>query len=139
MTYPFNTNNHIRLENIRLYEECEQLSKNTSVRKFYLEVSYLSENEKEVRRIVYPKVELPIIQNRIPEMESMGLDPRDGIIMGIDLGFGLLKPTTISLSDEECFVYSEQIEAKTIDMTIEEIEAKLGHKIRIVTKEESEK
>lgn len=133
MTYPFNTDNHVRLESIRLYDEKEQLSKNTSVRNFYLEVSYLCENEKEVRRVIYPKIELPIIQNNIPEIEYRGLEPC------IDFGFGPLDLKNTDINGKQCCVYSDQIKVKTIDMTIEEIEAKLGHKIRIVTKEDDKK
>lgn len=133
MTYPFNTDTHVRLENIRFYEEREQLSENTSVRNFYLEVSYLCENEKEVRQVVYPKIELPIIQNSIPEIEYVGFEP------SIDFGFGPLNLKNTDINGQQCYVYSDQVKTKTIDMTVEEIEAKLGHKIRIVAKEENKK
>lgn len=95
---------------------------------WYLSASYLCEDESEVYQIDIPNILLPILTDYLPTLTQGGSDPRDWH-MAIDLGVGELEVC----KDKNGVYYTKTVkEYKTKEMTIEEIEKKLGYKVKIV-------
>lgn len=104
---------------------------------YFFRLEYLCENESEVFRMIFPKVESGIPINRVSfnEVHSMfpGRDART-------LSFNTSDNRHIVLPDEKGnYMYLETITEKIHEMTIEQIEKKLGYKVKIVSKKREEK
>ena len=120
----------IKVKNAVLYEECG---------KYYMNVTYLVEDDRCVREVRFPKI--PTYLEKWTG--NVNLDTCESSMFrfmlpesSIELG-NLLVPleTIYDARIDEYYVFKEKIiKEKTHDMTIEEIEKKLGYKIRIVNK-----
>lgn len=104
----------VRLENIEFIEEGGR---------YYFDMSYIVEDAKAKRRLHLPRVYLPIRTSNV----SLDMSNRDLYSVNIGLGDLFLHP------DEDWhYLFETVLEEKVHDMTIAEIEKKLGHKIKIV-------
>lgn len=120
----------------RLYEENDN---------FYLDLRYEIEDADQIREVHIPKVRIPLefanlehtyesVYRGMSETTTLSLPYKDlGCYRGTawflnDDGEELVRPGT--------HFAIKIIKEKKTDMTIEEIEAKLGYKIRIVNKKE---
>lgn len=96
---------------------------------YYLSPKYRVETDRDVREIYIPKARINVKHHEI----RVDHDPRSNNPV-CDFGLGKLQMYV----DDWGFVYRESvIEEKTKEMTLEEIEKKLGHKVKIVSREES--
>ena len=112
-----------QLKNLKLYKEDGQ---------YYLDATYVNESIGEICEINVPKIKLPfavlakdeivIDQSTYYNLYSSAYIQSGSCIFPIEKNDGL-------------YLTIKRIEEKTKDMTIEEIEKQLGHKVRIVNKE----
>ena len=122
--------NKCTVKEARLYEESGQ---------YYISAKYRVETDHEVKEVVVPKIELPILKD-----VSKGISFRKEISEGwfgnpkcdvyIDVGRGeltLRKDSILGYPGSHYFI-EKVIEEKKTEMTVEEIEEKLGYKIKIV-------
>ena len=97
---------------------------------YYLDLVYRVEDDKTVELYKLPRVRLPLKENDV----TIRTD-HDGFsyISHANVGFGYLRLHP----DKNGVQYTvETIETKTKEMTLEEIEKKLGHKVKIVSEKE---
>lgn len=113
----------IKVENARLYEEDGI---------YYIDVSYLCQNDKVVKRVHFPKVRLPI-DNWTGDYD-IRYSPtliRHGVRIDAFLNFVEFH---LVAREKDGVCYTEEIvEEKAVEMTLDELEKKLGHKIKIVS------
>ena len=94
--------------------------------KYYLDVSYIIDTLSERVRLHIPKISLPINPYSVRLMhESRYADPK----CEVDVGYGVAK---VELDDDGAYFYLTVLEEKVQEMTVAEIEEKLGYKIKIV-------
>lgn len=94
---------------------------------YYLSPRYRVETSRDIKEIYIPKARLRIDGHQI----MVEHDSRINNYI-TDLGFGKMN----LYADDKGHVYYETIvEEKTKEMTLEEIEEQLGHKVKIITKE----
>lgn len=91
--------------------------------RFYIKLIYICENDEGKYRLTFPKVEFPF-PNRIISITGVNSDSY------LDLPTDKCR---ICGNSGERFTI-EQIEQYPKEMTLEEIEKKLGHKVKIVSK-----
>ena len=117
---------NIRLISFEVYQENDN---------YFAKAVYRFEDEKGIWEETYPKIRLPINQYSIPAVNHTETANYRGHIIDatidstIDLGFGELP-----LEETDKCVLAERrlVKEKVHDMTIAEIEKKLGYKIKIV-------
>jgi hypothetical protein len=101
---------------------------------YYLSAKFKIEDERSIKELDIPKIGLPVAQKGFCiRTEYSSLDLRD--LMYIDFGFGELRVLPTKDNGKEVLFTERVIEEKTKEMTLEEIEKKLGHKVKIVSKE----
>ena len=105
---------------------------------YFFRLEYLCEDDAEVYRLIFPKVEtgIPLMQPHLASDYYMH-SGRD------------ITKIAFNLCDDEGHIaypdkngnrlYWETVSVKTHEMTMEEIEKKLGYKIKIISKKEEEK
>lgn len=91
---------------------------------YYLAAKYRVEEEHRIKECIFPKIILPVDEYHAPLIHLSTCD--DG--RSIDIGFGDL-PVPVPPIEKV-------IEEKVQELTIEEIEKKLGYKVKIVAKED---
>lgn len=107
-----------KLKSVKLIEE----KLPHKCRRFYLEVTYTySDKYMNEREVIFHKVELPICENLLPKVAT--------ISETIDLGFGDLP---LQCNSDNIFATDHITKYYCKEMTIEEIESKLDHKIKII-------
>lgn len=120
------------LMNVQLYCEADEYFPGKT--NFFLMLKYRVETEAKVETITYPKIRLPLYQDRISfvsEPNPVWLDGvRNSNRCTIDVGFG--KTEILNGGEKNCMILQETIEEKVQDFTIEELEKLVGGKIRIV-------
>ena len=138
----FTVKNHFKAENAKLVDATVyQVEHGT----WYMELQYEYEDESGIHRRYYPKVEFPFFCGKLPP-EEFGSD-RFG---RCELTIGLItnevavfrgnfcNPMSGQLMKDVCIIDNLVKPADPAhEMTVEEIEKKLGYKIKIVTKENS--
>ena len=107
--------------------------KNVKLRKdmcgYSLDITYIIDNKSEVQELHIPRVMLPISNSRI--YVNADRNYYGSILYTCDLGFGSRRV----LEDDNGVAFTiKTLETKTKEMTLEEIEKKLGHKVKIVNK-----
>lgn len=112
------------LEKLELHEGI--LDEKTNSRRYYLSATYIRETDAKIERITIPKINLPVAYFTEPVMTFT--EDCLGPTVFIDMGFGDLAIQQTN----DVFYTLDTIKEKTVDMTVAEIEKKLGHKIRIV-------
>lgn len=112
------------LVDLQLYKE--EVAKNAVC--YYLSAIYRYENDSGVYEVHIPKIELPIrdVAMRTP-IHSKYIYYENPTI---DIGFGDMR---MFPDAEGGMIYERLIEEKIHDMTLDEIEKKLGYKVRVVS------
>ena len=105
---------------------------------YFFRLEYLCEDDAEVYRLIFPKVEtgIPIMQPHLAFDYSMFSDRHM-----TKIAFNLFDVEGhIAYPDKNGnWFYREIVSVKTHEMTMEEIEKKLGYKIKIISKKEDGK
>jgi hypothetical protein len=136
-TFQNSSDTDVRIKNVNLYTERDACSR---VVKYYLDVTYQTENLECVCDIHIPKIELPISNDIMISRERVPFDeynPNPTLYVvkdTVDLGFGPLPLKYIKGEHSEPVLYTVKvIKEKTKKMTVAEIEKALGHKVEIVS------
>lgn len=129
---------HSTLTEYEVFEEGGQL---------YIKLVYILEDEHRIEKLTIPKVELPIftkfkpiIGERCETFDCIGQFkiPNMSCKMCFDSGqFWFNVRRSNSYTEDDIFYMIETVKEKSVDMTLEEIEKKLGYKVKIVTKEKN--
>lgn len=106
----------IKVENARLYEEDG---------KFYIDVTYLYEDDEVVKRIRFPKIRIPVELFKGSNYRVFLSSSTYYVKLG---GYNLFAERN---KDGVCYI-EEIVEERPIEMTLDELEKKLGHKIKII-------
>lgn len=136
--------NRVELMSVRAYSETTK-EFGRSIEGRYLEIIYEAEDDHGVYEIIYPKVDLCLPENRLPMTETslnpFNIDiPEPPVInwasvkMPLRIGSGEVKGfdgTTIRYKNASQIIRT--VKEKSIEMTLEEIEKKLGYKVKIVS------
>lgn len=128
MTIDFDVNTgNVKLKSVSLIEK-----KLDGLWRFYLEVTYTyTDKYKNEHELTFHKVELPIRRNCLPMVNSNFCEVRKVATSSetIDLGFGDLP---LQRNADNVYATDHITKYHCKEMTIEEIESKLGYKIKIV-------
>lgn len=110
---------NVRLVSLEMYQEDEE---------YFLKAIYRFEDESGVWEETYPKIHLPIVTYRRP-LITCEFSTTLVNYAYVNLGFG-----DLPLKEDHNGVYGERklVKEKVHDMTISEIEKKLGYRIKIV-------
>lgn len=114
----------IELKDVELIKEKDPLIKGRI--NYYFSITYIRTDRFGKQEINYPRVYLPIFRNTLPHIELISYIDN---LLDIGLGNLPLKPGP----DGKLFTV-KQIEEYPREMTLEEIEKQLGHKVKIVSK-----
>lgn len=113
----------IEVKKAKMYEEHD---------KYYIDVTYLYEDDRFVKEIRFPKIHIPLTEFR-GDIDHVPVDRR-WQPFGMETRI-LLGNLSMPLCEKNGVTYEEHIiEEKVQEMTLEEIEKKLGQKIKIVSK-----
>lgn len=123
---PFKGTDKTKLVSLTLHED-----KNGYPR-YYLQAVYEVENERGVHKVTFPRIILPVI-NSFPSI-IIKHGHFDDEVATIDIGFGEMPMH----KEEGAYAMAELLEEKVHDLTIEDIEKKLGYKIRVVSDSKKE-
>ena len=93
---------------------------------YYLSAKYHVDEEHRTKECIFPKIILPVDQTHAPLITACARERETNV----DIGFGSL-PVPVPPIEKV-------IEEKVQELTVEEIEKKLGHKIKIVNKKKPE-
>ena len=94
---------------------------------YSLDIKYELETPTEIREFHLPNVQIPLNAEHLWIGADRGCY---GIYYDVDVGFGVTKLNRDSKGNA---YYERVIQEKTKEMTLEEIEKKLGHKVKIVS------
>ena len=113
--------------------ELKKLTLEKDLRGYYLAATYRIEDKHSIREIDIPKIRLMQSENAFTiNLEDNRLGFREGYI---NFGFGNLQLDKVLDENAIPYFYTERVlEEKYTEMTLDEIEKKLGHKIKIVSK-----
>ena len=138
----FTVKNHFQAKNVKLVDATAyQVETGT----WYMELQYEYEDESGVHRRYYPKVEFPFSCWTLPQEEfSSDRSGRDELTISLFSSEvavfrgNFCNPMTGQLMKDVCIIDNLVKPAVNAhEMTVEEIEKKLGYKIKIVNKENS--
>lgn len=114
--------------------ELKKFELNKDDRGYYLSAAYRVEDKHSIREIDIPKIRLYLDNKRFTvKIEN---DPYLCHKVGyVNLGFGEVPLDWDMNEDGLTYLFTEKIiEEKCTEMTLDEIEKKLGHKVKIVNK-----
>ena len=115
------------LKDIQLYEEDGQ---------YYLRLKYLHEDDHKVEEIEIPKARLPFNKKVKPDLSYSSFTHLEEAYISTGYNNSLeLKPMETSEANH-VFWTGKVLKYKPKEMTISEIEKKLGYKIKIVAEDE---
>lgn len=103
--------------------------------KFYLKFIYEYEDMNGVYELTLPKVELPIDVKNIPKIEE-DCDLSSVMIRKNYIVFGKNNVLWLQPDKKQHVYYLKLLEDKRVELTMEEIEKRLGYKIKIVNDKE---
>lgn len=124
-----------------MYENTMHINKRTAYvedGKVYLRLSYTYEGEDGTREITFPKIDLGFYTEQIPRYERyIGLYTDKPIIYNLyGKSFDLCSVEVLGIKDPvDCI--DKLIKPAVKEMTLEEIEKKLGYPVKIVNKKEN--
>jgi hypothetical protein len=99
---------------------------------YCLDMTYRVEDKAEIREFNIPCLRLPINNDRF-RIRTTGDGPYLSYIADVGFGQQAMMPSGAGLNDRVRYTI-KTIETKTKEMTLAEIEKKLGHKVKIVNK-----
>ena len=98
---------------------------------YCLDITYQVEDDTEIREVHIPYLQLPLNSNRLVIRNDW--DEYCNFYVA-DVGFGKTRMFgSVARDRGECYTI-KVLKTKTKEMTLEEIEKKLGHKVKIVNK-----
>lgn len=103
---------------------------------YFLSATYRLESESDVRELNIPRIRLPIKSNDLTIKDTRGISCWNDRHMVADLGFGFLTMGCLERDGHYVYFTETVIEEKTHEMTLDEIEKKLGYKVKIINKKE---
>lgn len=108
----------------------KELTLNQDEHGYYLTAVYEYEDLETKRAVTFHKIRLPI--SRHDAIVSHEYSPYSlSYVTNVDIGLG---PMQMGLN-KDCIYFTDKVlETKTREMTLEEIEKQLGHKVKIVNK-----
>ena len=116
------------LKDIQLFKEDGQ---------YYLKLKYIIEHDDRVEELEIPKVKIPFNERYYPEIQTE-YHPWSALDKCI-LFVGCRQPLDILQGDtpeaKDTFYVTRVIEEKPVELTVSEIEKKLGYKIKIVNRD----
>lgn len=106
-----------------------EFNKEPDIGFYYLSAKYRIEDEGSIRELDFPVIQLPISCNHV----AIGRDDGPTSVPKVDIGFGFMP---LAVADPRGMIYFTEkvIKEKTHEMTLDEIEKKLGYKVKIVNK-----
>lgn len=107
------------------------LALNEDVCGYYLSARYRVEDEHSIRELDIPKIRLQIIPETV-RIRQEGDGPY--INTSVNLGFGYCRLDAVENDLGKVYFTETVIEEKPHEMTLDEIEKKLGYKVKIVNK-----
>lgn len=124
-----------------MYENTMHLKQSTTYvedGKIYLKLSYTYESDDGTREIVFPKIDLGFYEEQIPSYDRhIGLYTSKSIILNrYGKSFDLCSVEVSDIKDSVCCI-DKLIKPAVKEMTLEEIEKKLGYPVKIVNKKEN--
>lgn len=134
----------VKLKSVRVYSEDTKMFGRTTTN-HYLELIYEAENKYGVYEIIYPKVDLCLPNNNVPYVEkaysAISINPTEPpLLKWSHVKLPLREANgTIKGRDGKEIEYHDvyqvirTVKEKPVDMTLEEIEKKLGYKVKIVS------
>ena len=111
--------------------ELLNLKLNTDALGYFLTAKYRIENERSIYELDFPKIRMPVRLDHI----AVERNDYDYPAVKIDLGFGYL-PVIGDGGENPVYFTETVIEEKVHEMTMDELEKKLGYKVKIVNKKE---
>ena len=103
-------------------------------RGYYLTAKYRVEDQHSIREVDIPKIRLNL-NKEVVSIKTMHDPFGCHRVAHIDLGFGELPLDWDVNKDGQSYLFTEKIlEEKYTEMTMDEIEKKLGYKVKIVNK-----
>jgi hypothetical protein len=100
---------------------------------YYLSLEYLLEDDNRIEKLTIPRVMLPVDGSFYPGFESsLDYDFWDPRKIELKASYSGVSLRVLKDSDGNYYTY-ETIKEKEHEMTIEEIEKKLGYKVKIVS------
>lgn len=134
---------NVKLKDIRLYPQISH-DLNEDVIEYYLQLVYEVETDTEVKEIIIPKVDLGLNSNSLPglEINPFGVGTINEACIHLRHGETLpLHRTSVTCTDKngdtvetQNAAWVEIVKCETPkNMTVEEIEKKLGYKVEIVS------
>lgn len=136
----FKVKNNLKAEKVKLVDATAYQDENGT---WYMELQYEYEDESGVHRRYYPKVEFPFFCGKLPPEEfSSDRYGRDELTISLFTNEvavfrgNFWNNHSGQLMHDVCVV-DNLVKPVVHEMTIEEIEKKLGYKIKIVNKENS--
>lgn len=100
--------------------------------RYYLQAVYEVEDERGLHKLTIPRIALPVT-NGGPTITIESGHFGDEVAT-IDIGFG----EVLLYKHEGAYAVTELLEEKVHDMTVEDIEKKLGYKVRVVSDNKKE-
>lgn len=102
---------------------------------YYAKLTYIHETDTRISEVVMPKVELPFSSSLVNVEIEGCIDQGFLCYFGKVVEARFANGKSLRLRDKNGHEYVETIiEEKTKEMTLEEIEKKLGYKVKIVSK-----
>ena len=123
MWYPYDANYLMSLKKVRLVKDGSN---------YALDITWTIETPERIEELRIPRAWLPIKQRGVRVFTDSDYI-YGGEMMFADVGLG---DQRIGLNGGPAIIITT-IEEKTKEMTLEEIEKKLGHKVKIISKEET--
>ena len=116
------------LKDIQLFEEDGQ---------YYLKLKYIIEHDHCVEELEIPKARIPFNERSIPTFKrNPGTCYRSAeCFLMLDDSYDSLRLMQGETAYGDAFYTSRVIEEKPVELTVSEIEKKLGYKIKIVNKD----
>lgn len=128
MLFSYDSYNRIHYRNTN---DCKidltDLTLNEDIIGYYLSAKYRVEDANSIRELDFPKIRLPINRNEVTVRTNIHGWPSPEV----DIGFGfrdLYRPNSCA----DAYFTETVVNEKTREMTIAEIEERLGYKIKIV-------
>lgn len=110
-----------------------KIFKDTNETFYYLDLTYITETEHDIQEVHIPKIKLPLEYAHIDTEPA--LFNNSAFLVFPSERFEIL-PTDLEMDDkrniDKCFCIVRTIKRKAVEMTLNEIEKKLGYKIKIV-------
>lgn len=121
-----------------MYENTMHISRQTAYvedGKVYLKLSYTYKGEDGTREVIFPKIDLGFYTEQIPSIENL-LPSCVRIDNCYGQSFELCSTEVLGIKDPVCY-FDKLIKPAIKEMTLEEIEKKLGYPVKIVNKKEN--